>query len=251
MRKKLVAGNWKMNGSKQQVEVQLQALVASQGPHSAKVDIVVCPPVVYLQQAQKLLHNVDIELGAQNAYFQSSGAFTGEHSVAMLAEFSVKYILVGHSERRQYFNENDDEVAAKFAAVQENQIIPILCLGESLEERDSGVTKSVVARQLQAVIQRVGIEAIRQSIIAYEPIWAIGTGRTASPEQAQEVHEFIRALIAEHDSDIADQVRIIYGGSVKADNARDLFSTPDIDGGLVGGASLNAEEFRIICDSVS
>ena len=135
--------------------------------------------------------------------------------------------------------------------MQENQIIPILCLGESLEERDSGVTKSVVARQLQAVIQRVGIEAIRQSIIAYEPIWAIGTGRTASPEQAQEVHEFIRALIAEHDSDIADQVRIIYGGSVKADNARDLFSTPDIDGGLVGGASLNAEEFRIICDSVS
>ncbi len=251
MRKKLVAGNWKMNGSRQQVQVLLQALVASQGSRSGKVDIVVCPPAVYLQQAQQLLQDVDIELGAQNAWIQPSGAFTGEHSVAMLAEFSVKYILVGHSERRQYFNENDKDVAAKFAAIQENKLTPILCLGESLEERDSGVTKSVVATQLRAVIQHVGIEAIRESVIAYEPIWAIGTGRTASPDQAQEVHEFVRGLIAEQDNDIADRVRIIYGGSVKADNAKDLFSRPDIDGGLVGGASLNAEEFIIICDSVS
>ena len=243
MRKKLVAGNWKMNGSL----ADNAALLAALKPALAGIDAVVCVPFPYLSQAQAALAGSSIAWGAQNLSEQSKGAFTGEVSAAMLLEFGCTYVIVGHSERRSLYGESDALVASKYKAAQAAGLTPILCVGESLDERESGVTEAVVARQLDAVIEAAGVASLAKAIVAYEPVWAIGTGKTASPEQAQAVHAFIRGKIAALDAGVADQLVIQYGGSVKASNAAELMAQPDIDGGLIGGASLVADEFVAIC----
>ena len=212
-------------------------------------DILVCPPAVYLQHAVTLAESQPVAVGAQNVNAHASGAYTGEIALSMLAELGCSYVLLGHSERRELFHETDAQVAEKFAAcVNEPQpITPVLCVGETLSERQQGATERVVGQQLDAVLDKVGIQQMQNAVIAYEPVWAIGTGETASPEQAQEVHAFIRARLAQHDADIAASMRILYGGSVKAENAESLFSQPDIDGGLIGGAALQVESFVGIC----
>ena len=215
------------------------------------VEIGICPTNIHLEQVVKLLATGknSIKLGAQDAYFEEKGAFTGEVSALMLADMGVELAITGHSERRQLFAETDVLIAAKFKAIQASGMTPILCVGESLEERQQGITNQIVLAQLDSVINTAGIAAFTNAIIAYEPIWAIGTGQTATPEQAQEVHCQIRGHLANSDALIAKGVRIIYGGSVNSSNAGELFSQPDIDGGLVGGASLKAEEFISICKS--
>lgn len=243
MRKKLVAGNWKMNGSL----AGNAALLAAIKPALAGVEAVVCVPFPYLAQAQASLAGSSIAWGAQNLSEQGKGAFTGEVSAAMLLDFGCKYVIVGHSERRSLYGESDALVASKYMVAQAAGLIPILCVGESLDERESGVTEAVVARQLDAVIDSAGVGSLAKAVVAYEPVWAIGTGKTASPEQAQAVHAFIRGKIAALDSGVANQLVIQYGGSVKASNASELMAQPDIDGGLIGGASLVAEEFVAIC----
>lgn len=243
MRKKLVAGNWKMNGSL----AENAALLAAIKPALAGIEAVVCVPFPYLAQAQVLLAGSSIAWGAQNLSEQGKGAFTGEVSAAMLLDFGCKYVIVGHSERRSLYGESDALVASKYMVAQAAGLIPILCVGESLDERESGVTEAVVARQLDAVIDAAGVGSLAKAVVAYEPVWAIGTGKTASPEQAQAVHAFIRGKIAALDSGMANQLVIQYGGSVKASNASELMAQPDIDGGLIGGASLVAEEFVAIC----
>lgn len=250
MRRKLVAGNWKMHGSRQFVADMLGELLEGTR-EMVGVDMVVCPSLVHLALAQELLRGSQIWLGAQNAYLQEEGAFTGEVAVAMLAEFSVRYVIVGHSERRQLFGEDDALVAGKFATVQEQGLCPILCLGETLEQRQRGDTERVVLSQLDAVLEMVGSGAFagpeERAVIAYEPVWAIGSGHTASPEQAQQVHGAIRRHLARVVGIGAEHCRILYGGSVTSANAGKLFTQPDIDGGLVGGASLKASEFVAIC----
>jgi triosephosphate isomerase len=245
MRKKLVAGNWKMHGSL----AENAALLSALKPALAGIEAVVCVPFPYLAQAQSELAGSSIAWGAQNLSEHSKGAYTGEVSASMLRDFGCSYVIVGHSERRSLYGESDQQVAAKFIAAQAGGLVPILCVGESLEERESGITEQVVARQLDAVISAAGIGALANAIVAYEPVWAIGTGKTASPEQAQAVHAFIRGKIAGLDAAIADGLVIQYGGSVKAANAAELFAQPDIDGGLIGGASLVAEEFAAICQA--
>lgn len=247
MRKKLVAGNWKMHGSL----AENAALLAALKPALAGIDAVVCVPFPYLAQAQVELAGSSIAWGAQNLSEQAKGAFTGEVSAAMLLDFGCKYVIVGHSERRSLYGETDALVASKYMAAQAAGLTPILCVGESLEERESGVTEAVVARQLDAVIDAAGVGSLANAVVAYEPVWAIGTGKTASPEQAQAVHAFIRSKIAALDADVADQLVIQYGGSVKAANAAELMVQPDIDGGLIGGASLVAEEFVAICQAAA
>ncbi len=246
MRKKLVVGNWKMNGVLDANEALLKAL-ADAKDSLAGVDVAVCVPFPYLFQPAMLLENTAISWGAQNVSEHGNGAYTGEVSAAMLKEFSCAYVLVGHSERRTLYGENDETVARKFIAAQKAGIVPILCVGETLVERDANATESVVGRQLDKVIELAGIAALQSCVIAYEPVWAIGTGKTASAEQAQAVHAFIRNCIARHDSGIATKLLILYGGSVKASNAAQLLIMPDVDGGLIGGASLVAEEFLAIC----
>ena len=243
MRKKLVAGNWKMHGSLAENAALLSEL------KSALVDTeaVVCVPFPYLAQVQAALSGTSIAWGAQNLSEQPKGAFTGEVSATMLLDFGCKYVIVGHSERRSLYGETDALVAKKFKAAQAAGLIPILCVGESLEERETGVTEAVVARQLDAVIEAAGVSSLTKAVVAYEPVWAIGTGKTASPEQAQAVHAFIRGKIAALDEAVAGQLVIQYGGSVKAANAAELMAKPDIDGGLIGGASLVADEFAAIC----
>ncbi|MBI1282843.1 MAG: triose-phosphate isomerase [Thiobacillus sp.] len=243
MRKKLVAGNWKMNGSL----AENAALLAAIKPALAGIEAVVCVPFPYLAQAQASLAGSSIAWGAQNLSEQDKGAFTGEVSAAMLLDFGSKYVIVGHSERRSLYGESDALVASKYMVAQAAGLIPILCVGESLQERESGVTEAVVARQLDAVIDAAGVGSLANAVVAYEPVWAIGTGKTASPEQAQAVHAFIRGKIAALDSGVANHLVIQYGGSVKASNAAELMAQPDIDGGLIGGASLVAEEFVAIC----
>ena len=243
MRKKLVAGNWKMHGSL----AENAALLAALKPALAGIDAVVCVPFPYLAQAQAALASSSVAWGAQNLSEQAKGAFTGEVSAAMLLDFGCTYVIVGHSERRSLYGESDALVASKYMAAQAAGLKPILCVGESLDERESGVTEAVVARQLDAVINVAGVASLANAVVAYEPVWAIGTGKTASPEQAQAVHAFIRNKIAALDAAIADQLVIQYGGSVKAANASELMVQPDIDGGLIGGASLVAEEFVAIC----
>jgi len=243
MRKKLVAGNWKMHGSL----AENAALLAALKPALAGIDAVVCVPFPYLAQAQAVLAGSSIAWGAQNLSEQAKGAFTGEVSAAMLLDFGCTYVIVGHSERRSLYGESDALVASKYMAAQAAGLKPILCVGESLEERESGVTEAVVARQLDAVINAAGVASLANAVVAYEPVWAIGTGKTASPEQAQAVHAFIRNKIAALDAAIANQLVIQYGGSVKAANASELMAKPDIDGGLIGGASLVVEEFVAIC----
>jgi triosephosphate isomerase len=231
MRARLVAGNWKMHGSLAANAALLDALVA------AGVECVVCVPFPYLGQAAERLRGTQIAWGAQNLSEHASGAHTGEVSAAMLGEFGCRYVLVGHSERRQLYGESDGTVAAKFAAARDGGITPILCVGETLPEREAGRTQEVVARQLDAVLTK---GALGDAVLAYEPVWAIGTGRTAAPRQAQEVHAFLRQRVNA-------ATRILYGGSVKADNAAAIFAQADVDGGLIGGASLQAQEFIAIC----
>jgi triosephosphate isomerase len=243
MRKKLVAGNWKMHGSL----AENAALLSALKPALAGIEAVVCVPFPYLAQAQSELAGSSIAWGAQNLSEHSKGAYTGEVSASMLRDFGCSYVIVGHSERRSLYGESDQQVAAKFIAAQAGGLVPILCVGESLEERESAITEQVVARQLDAVISAAGIGSLANAIVAYEPVWAIGTGKTASPEQAQAVHAFIRSKIAGLDAAIADGLVIQYGGSVKAANAAELLAQPDIDGGLIGGASLIADEFVAIC----
>jgi len=243
MRKKLVAGNWKMHGSLAENAALLEALK----PALAGIEAVVCVPFPYLAQVQSALTGTSIAWGAQNVSEQAKGAFTGEVSASMLLDFGCKYVIVGHSERRSLYGESDELVAKKYMAAQAAGLTPILCVGESLEERESGVTEAVVARQLDAVINAAGVASLAKAVVAYEPVWAIGTGRTASPEQAQAVHAFMRGKIAALDAAVADGLVIQYGGSVKAANAAELMAQPDIDGGLIGGASLVADEFVAIC----
>jgi triosephosphate isomerase len=245
MRRKLVAGNWKMHGSLAENEALLSGILAGMG--DVKAGVAVCVPFPYLAQVQAKLQGSAIAWGAQNMSQQAKGAFTGEVSANMLKDFGCAYVIVGHSERRAIYGESDELVAEKYAAAQAAGLTPILCVGETLEEREGGVTEAVVARQLDAVIAKSGVASLANAVVAYEPVWAIGTGKTASPEQAQAVHAFIRAKVRALDAGVADGLIIQYGGSMKANNAVELLGQPDIDGGLIGGAALNAEEFLAIC----
>ena len=249
MRTRLVAGNWKMHGSLAENDALLARLKGSIRPTPGAV-FAVCVPYPYLEQARQSLTGSALVWGTQNVSKHDKGAYTGEVSVTMLKDFECSYVIVGHSERRQYQQESDLEVAEKFMAASRGGLTPILCVGETLAEREGDQTESVVARQLNAVIELAGVEAVAGAVVAYEPVWAIGTGRTATPTQAQEVHAFIRQLVAEHDPRGAERLSLLYGGSVKASNAIELFGMPDIDGGLIGGASLIAEEFIAVCEAV-
>jgi triosephosphate isomerase (TIM) len=246
MRQPMVAGNWKMNGSRK-VNEGLLAEVREALSTPVEAEVVVCPPYVYLPQVASLVDGSIVGLGAQDVSDQDSGAYTGEVSGEMLKDVGCRYVIVGHSERRSLYAEDDAFTARKFAAARRHGLKPILCVGELLEERESGVTEQVVARQLDVVMDLEGVESLKDAVVAYEPVWAIGTGKTASPGQAQAVHAFIRSRVAERDAGVAEGLRILYGGSVKADNAAELFSQPDIDGGLIGGASLKAADFMAIC----
>jgi triosephosphate isomerase len=244
-RTKLVAGNWKMHGS---LAANLSLLTAVRaGVAGLKAQFAVCVPYPYLAQAQAALAGSNLAWGAQDVSEHVQGAYTGEVSAAMLKDFACRYAIVGHSERRSYYGDSDGVVAAKFAAALKAGLTPILCVGETLAEREANVTAAVVTRQLDAVIADSGIQALAGAVVAYEPVWAIGTGKTASPAQAQEVHALIRARIAAADPAVAAGLQILYGGSVKAGNAKELFGQPDIDGGLIGGASLVAADFLGIC----
>ena len=228
------------------VNAQLLADVVA-GVPGLGVAVAVCVPFPYLAQAQSLLDGTTVAWGAQNLNEQAQGAFTGEVSAAMLQDFGCRYVLVGHSERRSLYGESDRLVAEKFAAALSSGLHPVLCVGETLEQRDGGKTLEVVSAQIDAVLSRVGVAAFSGAVVAYEPVWAIGTGRTATSAQAEEVHAVIRARIAQADTKIADGLQILYGGSVKPGNAAELFAMPDIDGGLIGGASLVAADFLAIC----
>lgn len=248
MRKPLVAGNWKMNGSLGSNAALLRSVVAASAANTG-VEVLVCPPSVFLPQAAEILAGSGVGIGAQNCSAYESGAYTGEISGAMLREFGCRYVIVGHSERRALFGEGDAEVASKAARALASGLTPIICVGETLEQRDGGQTLAVIARQLDVVIEKLGASALCDVVVAYEPVWAIGTGRTATPAQAQEVHAAIRAQLARASEQAATNVRILYGGSVKAGNAAEIFSMPDVDGGLIGGASLSGDEFAAICSA--
>lgn len=244
MRTPLVAGNWKMHGSRAE-NAHLVEAIAAQFPSEPAAQCAVCPPFVYLQEVARLLRDAElpVALGAQDVCAEGQGAYTGEVSASMLRDVGCTYVIVGHSERRSLYGEDDHLVARKFAAAQARGLVPILCVGEHLVEREAGRTNEILARQLDAVLELCGAEAVGRAIVAYEPCWAIGTGRNASASQAQDAHRFIRGRISERDVKIASGVRILYGGSVKAGNAGELFAEPDVDGGLIGGASLKAQEF--------
>jgi len=249
MRQSLVAGNWKMHGSQHQNATLLQEIKAGLSAIIPHVAVAVCPPFIYLPQVSQLLVDSPVQWGAQNICHEETGAFTGEIAVSMVQEFGCRYVIVGHSERRQLYGESDEIVAKKFAIVQQAGLVPILCVGELLSEREAEQTQAVVQRQLDAIIAMQGIDGLKQAVIAYEPVWAIGTGRTATPDQAQAIHAFIRTYLTRYEADIAAQVQILYGGSVKATNAAELFAMPDIDGGLIGGAALEAAAFLAICEA--
>ena len=246
MRTKLIAGNWKMNGSLQSVNQLVEGIMAGD---AGSAELAVCPPAVYLMKVGGMLAGSGIALGAQNVCEHESGAFTGEISPSMLRECGCRYVIVGHSERRSHYGESDDLVAARFAMAVNSGLIPILCVGESLAEREQGVTEAIVARQIDAVLERTGVAGIAAAVIAYEPVWAIGTGIVASPEQAQAVHAFIRGKLAANDGEVAQRVQILYGGSMNPGNAAELLAQQDIDGGLIGGASLKADDFLAIAQS--
>jgi len=247
MRRYFVAGNWKMNGSRQANAALLDKLVAGLAP-DAGIDVAVCPPAVYLEAAGRRLDGTPFRLGAQNLCEQDKpGAFTGEIHGAMLKDVGCTHVIVGHSERRALYGEDDAVVARKFRVAQSLGLQPILCVGETLEQRERNETEAVLKRQLDAVLELCGIGSLGQAVVAYEPVWAIGTGRTATPQQAQAAHAFLRSQVAARDARIAAALRILYGGSVNAGNARALFAEPDVDGGLIGGASLKADEFLAIC----
>jgi triosephosphate isomerase len=255
VRKPLVAANWKMNGCSATNTLLLDGVLAQKNTFSS-VDVAIFPPAVYLQQVQTALADSGLLWGTQNLSQFRQGAYTGEISVAMLRDFGCKHVLIGHSERRCLYAElNLDQlvldhiVADKFEMALTEGVTPIICIGESPEEHARGETEAVIARLLDIVIEQSGVKALSQSVLAYEPVWAIGTGKSASPEWAQEVHSFMRERVAKHDRVTAESLQILYGGSVKGDNAAPLFSMPDIDGGLVGGASLDADEFVKICQA--
>lgn len=245
MRQFVVAGNWKMNGSISQTTGLINDLIVGIKKIGGKVadKIIICPPNIYLPLAQSLLADSPIRLGAQNINQHDFGAHTGEINTSMVGEFDTEYALVGHSERRANYGDDDIAIIAKIEAAQNAGIVPIFCVGESLDQREQGQTQAVISQQIQLVIDALGIGAFVSMIIAYEPIWAIGTGKTATPDQAQQVHLFIRNLLAQNDNTIAAEVSILYGGSVNSKNATSLFACEDIDGGLVGGASLKADDF--------
>ncbi len=247
MRSSLIAGNWKMNGSLQSV---IELVEGIKSGSAGKAELAVCPPSIYLMKVGGMLAGTDIALGSQNVCDQEKGAFTGEISAAMLLESGCSYAIVGHSERRALYLESDQLVAARFAMALSAGLTPIFCIGETLQEREQDVTEAVVARQIDAVIEVSGIAGIGQAVIAYEPVWAIGTGKVATPEQAQAVHAFIRDKLAQADAGIAQQLRILYGGSMNPSNAAELLSQADIDGGLIGGAALKADDFLAIAQSV-
>lgn len=240
----LVVGNWKMNGRLQQVHDMADGLKGLDGV----AEVALCPPFPYLGALRNALPE-SVTTGAQDVSEQDDGAFTGEVSAAMLAELDCRYVIVGHSERRALYAERDNTVAEKFVRAQAAGLTPILCVGETLQQRDAGETETVVRQQLNAVLDRAGIAAFGQAVVAYEPVWAIGTGKTATPEQAQTVHGFLRNIVTEKDPQVAQSLQLLYGGSVKADNAALLFAQPDIDGGLIGGASLTADSFVAICQA--
>lgn len=253
VRKRFVAGNWKMNGSSATTKILLEGILKHASDFST-VDVALFPPAVYLQQTQAVLQGSTIRWGTQNLSQFMQGAYTGEISALMLNDFGCKYVLMGHSERRCLYAEIgldtlvlDYIIAEKYVAALEAKITPIVCIGESPEEHDQGKTEEVVARLLDIVIAQQGVKALSQAVLAYEPVWAIGTGKSATPDWAQDVHSFMRQRIAKHDPATAESIQILYGGSVKGDNAAPLFAKPDIDGGLIGGASLDAEEFVRIC----
>ncbi|MGZ8137240.1 MAG: triose-phosphate isomerase [Methylococcaceae bacterium] len=248
MRQPLVVGNWKMNGTRASSQQLAQGIIAGLGSSSA--ELAICVPYIYIADISQLVSNTELALGSQNVADKASGAYTGEISAAMLSEFNCKYAIVGHSERRSYYGDTNESVAARFCRAQEQNIIPVLCVGETLEQREQDQTFAVINEQLDAVINLAGIAAFSKAVIAYEPVWAIGTGRTATDEQAQEVHHYIREYIAAKDQTIADKIQILYGGSAKPENAKGLFAMPDIDGGLIGGASLDAESFLKIYRSI-
>lgn len=250
MRQPLVAGNWKMNGSLDSVQSLLTGIKQGIGSVT-NAEVAVCPPAIFIPEAQQMLKGTAVSWGGQDLSIHSSGAYTGEVAASMLNDFGCKYVIVGHSERRQYHGESDQLVAKKYAAARAAGLVPILCIGETLEERESGVTEAVCARQLDAVIELEGVDALADGVIAYEPVWAIGTGKTATPEQAQDVHAFIRGRVAARDAGVAEKVRILYGGSMKPDNAAELMAKADIDGGLIGGASLKAADFLGICTAAN
>lgn len=248
MRQSLVMGNWKMNGSRAECQALAKAVVA--GLESGDQGIAVCVPFVYLSDVRSITDSTPLAIGAQNVADQEKGAFTGEVSAAMLKECGCTYALVGHSERRTYYGDTDQSVAARFCQAQKQGVVPVLCVGETLEEREQDQTFAVIDKQLNAVIDMAGIDALANSVVAYEPVWAIGTGKTATDDQAQEVHKYIREKIAERSPTIAENLQILYGGSCKPDNAKALFAMPDIDGGLIGGASLDADSFLSIYRSI-
>lgn len=251
MRKPILIANWKMNGSVHSNQALLVRMLGKLRPFRKTVDMAICPPYPYLFQVRDLLGYTSIYLGAQNASRAISGAHTGEVSATMLQEMGCRYVLVGHSERRALYHESDSDVATRFSQVRSANMIPILCVGETLEEREQRQTLAVIERQLGAVIDEIGMEGLAGSIIAYEPVWAIGTGRTATPEQVSETHSAIRQFLDYCEEGAGQSLRIIYGGSVKPGNATDLFQSPEVDGGLIGGASLQAEEFSEICTALA
>ena len=240
--KYLVAGNWKMNCSRSEA-IQLASAVVASSQASENADILICVPAIHLADISKIVANSHVKLGAQDGFWQESGAFTGEISIKMLPDYQVDYLLTGHSERRQLFGDDNKVVARKFAAALASGIHPILCIGETLQQREANDTFAVLKQQCEAVIDEVGIEAFKQASIAYEPIWAIGTGKTATPEQAQEVHNELRQWFAGLNEEIAQGLQILYGGSMNADNAEQLLTQNDVNGGLIGGASLKADDF--------
>jgi len=245
-RRTLVVGNWKMNGTRASSQQLLTDILAGL-PADCKTDVGVCPPAVFIPEIAAALAGKSVRLGAQNVADQDEGAYTGEISARMLREFDCSLAIVGHSERRAIYGETDAMVAARYAKAIANGVTPILCVGETLEEREADKTFAVIDTQLGAVLEACGVESLLKAVIAYEPVWAIGTGRTASTEQAQEVHAYIRGEIAKRNADVAAKVQILYGGSVKPDNAPALFGQADVDGGLIGGASLDAKSFLAIC----
>jgi len=247
-RRTIVAANWKMNGDLNLVEAMSKRL--NQVQLDENVDVVVCPSFPYLASMANSLSHKNVFLGAQNFSEHNSGAFTGEISATMLQEFSVKYVIVGHSERRSFYKESSIQVAHKVKTALNAGLTPILCIGESEAERIAEHTETVLAAQLQPVIDEIGIKKFDEVVIAYEPVWAIGTGKTASPEMAQATHKFIRHFLTENDAEIAQRVPLLYGGSVNAQNCETLFAQTDIDGGLLGGASLKVDEFSQICSTV-
>jgi len=246
----MIAGNWKMHGSQALIRSLVSEIKQEAGAYS-NIDILLLPTLVHLSDVKTLLGSSPVLLGAQNLYVGAQGAFTGEVSGPMLKEAGCEYVLIGHSERRTIFREDLAIVAAKFKAALEAGLKPILCIGETRDQRERGETEQVVKQQLETIIEAAGIHALGQAVIAYEPVWAIGTGLTATPEQAQAVHAYIRRTISQNNVDIAKTIRILYGGSMKADNAASLLSMPDIDGGLIGGASLDAKSFLAICAAAS